>query len=273
MRVLPFTDQYDLLARLTGSDPQELRARDASRPQPVRRWLTVDDGGPRAAVTALMRPDDRLFLARHGDDPQALVVAAVATRREVALPVHLSVDEGETELITCLEEAGFETELVSEYFTVSFEDALRVLQGAWVPTGYSVHPVSDGDPDELFELDNRLRDGTPGTDGWRGNREWFDAELEDPAAYYFARHGTEAVALVRVWKNPSGPRFGFIGVVPEHRGTTLAAALIRTALTEAATWGHETFVTETALTNSVVHPRLSRLAQSRDGRFRQMVLR
>ncbi len=63
-----------------------------------------------------------------------------------------------------------------------------------------------------------------------------------------------------------------VGVRREYRGSTVAATLIKQALTAAASWGHDTFETSASLSNPVTYPWLVRIAQERLGRSRQMVL-
>ena len=102
-----------------------------------------------------------------------------------------------------------------------------------------------------------------------GNRMWFDAELSDsppfdPSGYIVAVDTSSGAltGLVRFWRNADGPRLGLIGVVPEHRGSGLAAALLKHAAAAACTWGHDAFVAETQSINSAVHPRLSKIGSS-----------
>jgi GNAT superfamily N-acetyltransferase len=83
----------------------------------------------------------------------------------------------------------------------------------------------------------------------------------------------EYVGLIRIWRNPAGPRLGLVGVRRDHRGSPLAPALLERALTAAETWGHPTFETETSSSNRVVYPRMQRVGAESLGRFFQMVRR
>jgi hypothetical protein len=62
--------------------------------------------------------------------------------------------------------------------------------------------------------------------------------------------------LVRIWRNPGEPSLGLIGVLPKHRHTTLAAEMLRRALTTASTWGSDTFTAATSPANPVIYPRM-----------------
>ena len=122
-----------------------------------------------------------------------------------------------------------------------------------------------------------LRNLVPGTDGWAGDVQALRAELTSPefdsSAYLVAveqSSGTLA-GLVRIWHNPSGPRLGLIGVLPAHRHKPLAAALLKEALSAAATWGFDEFVSQTSPANAHTYPRLRRMGLAPIGSFVQLV--
>jgi GNAT superfamily N-acetyltransferase len=226
-----------------------------------------------------LRPDDRMFLSFVCDDPAARGPLATAAAETLSRAVRTVVDATDTGAIAALETAGFTAELVSEASRIRFEDALAHLDRAWIPTGFSIQPANVVDEDRLFALDNALRRDVPGTDGWRGDRRWFHDELAeappfDPSAYLVGRddQNDALVGLVRIWRNPTGPRLGLIGVVPDYRNTVIAAALLERALTAASAWGHDTFTAETSLVNTVVHPRMRRIGAEVTSRFVQLVL-
>jgi len=278
VRVLRFADHYDLLSALVERSPTELQRRDLQRNQELQRWLALDAGQPVGAVTAFQRPDERTFLQFICREAGAYEPLAEAATTELGRPLHTVVDESNQEILEVLIEAGFATELTMERFEVPFDPALRILQRAWTPAAYRMHPADSVDRDALFELDNAIRGLVPGTDGWRGDRAMFEDELAeappfDPAAYLVAIHEpTGAYAgLVRIWRNPAGPRLGLIGVLPEHRGVPIAAALLRHALEAAADWGYDAFLTETSPENQSTYPLMRRLGAESRGRFHQLV--
>jgi GNAT superfamily N-acetyltransferase len=134
------------------------------------------------------------------------------------------------------------------------------------------------DEERLFVLDTTVRQDVPGTDGWRGDREWFREELAeappfDPTGYVVAVDDRTGgyVGLCRMWRNREGPRLGLIGVLRRYRATTIASALLRQTLIGAAGWGWETFTTEASVSNRHTHPRLVRIAAERTGRSLQMI--
>jgi len=273
-----FTDQYGLVATVYGTTPGELRARDERQGQPLQRWIAVSEGSAVAAVGTWQRPDDRIFLHFVGEDRSAYSDLTDAVVDTLGRSVYVFAEARDGELVDALQTAGFDVELVEERFRVRFDDALEWLRGAWVPSGLSIHTADAVDEDRLFTLDNTLRQLTLGTDGWQGDRAWFHDELAesppfDPSAYLVAvdnRTGDYA-GLVRIWRNPTGPRFGFIGVVPQYRTTTIAGALLRRALLAASEWGYETFTTETSPSNPTIHKRMRRLGAESLGQFYQMV--
>lgn len=278
VEIVRFTDEYELAAAVYDMAAAELRARDERQAQPSQRWLAVSDGEAAAAVSTWWRPDDRTFLYFVGPDRAAYSLLTDAVVDALDRPVHTFVDAEDGELVEALRSAGFEVEVVEERFRIRFDRVLTWLRRAWVPSGFSIHPADTVDEDRLFILDNTLRRDTPGTDGWRGDRDWFHDELTesppfDPSAYLVAvddRTG-EHMGLVRIWRNPTGPRFGLIGVLPDYRSTTIAGALLRQALLAASKWGHETFTAETSPANRLIYRRMSRIGAKSLGRFHQMV--
>ncbi|MBT8217239.1 MAG: GNAT family N-acetyltransferase [Acidimicrobiia bacterium] len=278
MTVRRFNGEYVAVAPLYDRTPEEVQARDRRQGQPLHRWIVWDAATAVAAVSTWRRPDDRLFLYFVGDAGSVGRLTATAIG-ELGRPVHTMADPAEAAMFDALRRAGFATEMVAERFAVRFTRALDRLRRAWTPTGYSVISAADADHDALFELDNLIRRDTPGTGGWVGDRAWFAEELAesppfDPATYLVGVDPTGSYAgLVRIWRNPAGPRFGLIGVAPPHRSTSLGAALIRQGLEAASGWGYDYFVTETSLANRVMHPRLARLADERLGVFHQLIRR
>ena len=279
MEVLRFADQYDLAASLYRVAPGELRAEDASNPRLVGRWLATEEGVAVAAVTAWVRPDGRVFLSFRCDVPRLRGLLGAAAANDLNRPVHITIDAGDTGTSESLAAAGFVTEVESERFVVQFDAAFRWLRRGSVPSGFHLISADTADRDRLFELDNRLRGFVPGTDGWQGDRRWFDAELNDsppfdPAGYVVAVHETSGdyAGLIRFWRNRSGPRLGLIGVLPTFRRSTIAAALLRAGLEAASTWGFNTFTTETSTSNRAIYPRLVRLGGTPTGRLHQLIL-
>ena len=272
-----FVDEYETVAVLHDMAGDELRNRDNRQGRPPR-WLAVVDGKPVGAVTAWRRPDDRTFLSFAGGRPDTYGPLASVVARDLTRSLYVWIDTDEVEDATALRAAGFVTELEMEKFRVGFGAVLARLKRAWIPSGFAVHAADEVDEDRLFELDNTLRQDVPGTDGWRGDRAAFSEELAetppfDPSAYLVGVDGRtgEYGGLVRIWRNPSGPRLGLVGVLRPYRTTSLASALLQQALAAASEWGHKAFVTETSLSNRAIHPRLRQLGAESLGRFLQLV--
>lgn len=275
VEVLRFTDQYDATAALYGISADELRRRDGAD---VLRWLALRSGSVVGAVNPWLRPDRRMFLSYVGADGASYGPLAEAVAAEARQSLHTMVEAGDTEAIGSLQAAGFVPENVIERFLIRFDDALAPLARVPTPSGFSLHGADEVDEDRLFTLDNAIRNDVPGSDGWRGDRAWFREELED--APPFDRGGYvvavddgngEYIGLVRIWRNPSGPRLGLVGVLRQYRGTLVAPALLRRALTAAASWGSPTFTTETSPSNRAIYPRMRRIGAESMGRAIQLV--
>lgn len=277
IEVVRFTDQYEPAAVVYGTSAAALRERDERQDQPLQRWLAVQGAAVVAAVSTWSRPDDRTFLHLVGHRA-AYPRLTEAVVEELRRPVHTSAAADDAESVKLLRSAGFDIELVEERFRIRFDEALGRLRRTWAPPGLSIHPADSVDAEKLFHLDSRLRQDTPGTDGWRGNREWFHAELSesppfDPSAYLVAidERDDGYVGLVRLWRNPTGPRLGLIGVVPEYRHTTIAAALLERALRRASQWGQDTFTVDTSPSNRVIYKRMGLLGAKSLGQSYQLV--
>ena len=238
--------------------------------------MAVDEGVAVAVVTAWLRPDDRLFLVPGWTDASGLAALAASVGDELGRSVSLQVDFDD-DLIGVLLRERFVIETVSEAFEVPFDNVLGALARAKQTSGYSIVSAADAAEDRLFDLDNELRNLVRGTDGWSGDRAWFHQELSeappfDATAYLVAVHETSGdyVGLVRVWRNPAGPRLGIVGVLAPHRSTTLAAMLLGQALEAASRWGSATFLTEVSIEDQVLYPRALRYGGMSRGRFAQL---
>lgn len=255
MHVTAFNGDYEAIAGLLGTTPDELRGRDQNN-GPPDRWVATDGARAVGVATTALRPDNRLLVRFATADPSTIAPLAAAVRREAGQPLYTSVDSADSETVASLNEAGFRTALDSARFRIRFDAILPVLQRAWTPADYRIISAADADRDQLLALDNALRDLVPGLDGWAADRQWMDDELADsppfdPEAYLIAVHEDTGryAGLMRVWRNKSGPRIGLLGVLHGDRTPSLAAALLKQALTAASTWGFDEFTTETSPSN------------------------
>ena len=277
VRVVSFNDQYELVAPLYGLNADDLRARDERQGQALQRWVAIDDGTPVGAFLTWLRPDDRMFLMFKVSDPRAYRPLSDVAVDALGRSVSTICDDADTDHLEALQDAGFRIETTSDRFVIPFAAILRRVARAWVPSGYAIRSVIDLDEDRVFELDNKVRNLVPGTDGWYGDREWFGEELRspgfDPSAYLVAvEEATDSYAgLLRIWRNLDGPRLGLVAVLPEHRVRSLAAALLKQGLQAASEWGFDELATETSPQNPDTYPGLIRMGLQPVGRFHQLI--
>jgi GNAT superfamily N-acetyltransferase len=217
-----------------------------------------------------------MFLLYRGA-PMSFAALTEAASRSLQQTLYTTVDLRDVGASDVLQSAGFETEVVNERFRIRFDRAIQCVRRAWVPSGCSIRSAVDVDIRRLFTLDNTLRQDVPGTDGWRGNWDWFREEVTDDPAFDPSTYlvgiddGTgEYAGLVRIWRNPDGPRLGLLAVLPQYRNTVIGAALLKQALTAAVNWGYEAFDTETSPANPVTYPRMARLGAQSRGRSAQL---
>ncbi|MDJ0663785.1 MAG: GNAT family N-acetyltransferase [Acidimicrobiia bacterium] len=277
MRVVRFTNQYELVAPLYDIGADDLRARDERQGQSLQRWFAIDDGVPVGAFLTWLRPDDRMFLMFKVTDPRSYRPLSNVAVDVLGRSVSTVCEDAETDHLAALRDAGFRIETTSDRFVIPFDAILPRVARAWVPSGYVIRSVADLDEDRAFELDNKVRNLVPGTDGWYGDREWFGEELRsqefDPSAYLIAvEEATDTYAgLIRVWRNLDGPRLGLVAVRPDHRVRSLAAALLKQGLQAASEWGFNTLTTETSPQNRNTYPGLIRMGLQPVGRFHQLI--
>lgn len=204
-----------------------------------------------------------------GADVEDLVHAAILGRDQ---PVYVNADSAD---IGTYEELGFTEVVAFESFSVSFESCVAQLDRARLPAWCQVIDAHAADVQRLSDLDNLLRSDIAGTEGWNAGVDWMRQEVSAPGVHRYAylvatvRETGEYIGLIRVWRNPSGPRLGMVGVVKEFRGSLVGPALIQRALASASTWGFAEFVTETQFTNRSIYARLKDVGTSQ-GVFAQM---
>lgn len=240
----------EVIAGLLGVDVEKLAARDRVY-QPVARWVALDDKRPIGLATALIRPDDRLFLSCRLTDESVFAPLLDAAVADLDRPVHLSIADHQQDRLRLADLAGFQVEVRNENFEVPFWSALE-RTGSGHSARVELVQADQVDRDQLFTLDNELRQDVPGCEGWRGDRRWFEDEMTgdtfEPRAYVVARDraGGQLIGLCRIWRNPVAPTLGLIGVRRTHRTGYPARMLLHAALSAASTWGSETFVAQTA---------------------------
>lgn len=119
--------------------------------------------------------------------------------------------------------------------------------------------VIDTDLSALTELDNRLRQDVPGTEGWQDTAAGVADSLRDdeldPDLYLVAvdRHTGSYDGIIRVWMRQAVPKLGFIGVVRPLRRTRLAAMLLGEVADRLARRGVQFIATSTDVTNAASH--------------------
>lgn len=263
------------VARFLACDLDELQRRDDVQ-KPQGRWLAVDADRGVGLATVFDRPDGRTFVSIRSESAPAAALLLRTLVAEVDARLHISVHHDDDVLLGAVQQLGFEPEVVSEAFAVPFAAARQALPDRPGSPRYEMLRADQVDPETLFDLDTRLRQSVPGTDGWRGDRAWFDAELHppafDPETYLVARERASGVSvgLIRFWREPAGASLGLLGVIESHRSGVPALMLLRAGLEAAHRWQFETFNTHTARPR--LQARLRRMGAQTAGHFGQYVL-
>jgi GNAT superfamily N-acetyltransferase len=161
------------------------------------------------------------------------------------------VDEAETERLQALEHLGFRVHR-RELTLVLPTDVARVP----APGGLRALRADEVEEERLRLLDDELRQGVPGTRGWRWPAEDFRQETYltaqfDPAVYLVATDtARDHLGICRVWIRPEHPRLGFIGVRRSHRRNGVARWLIGEAFATLHDRGEREVWTEVDETNA-----------------------
>lgn len=210
----------------------------------------------------MIRPDGRRFV-RARDLPGAS-----------AGEVYCTVDEADADALALCERLGFVVNRRESRYLIPTD----ALPAAPLPAGIALLSADEVDRDRLRLLDDALRQDVPGTDGWRwdeaGFREEFD-DAYDPSTYLVAvaEATEEYVGLVRVWRNPSGPRLGMVGVLPRHRRRGVARALMAQAFAVLHAGGDSEVSTEIDDANEASRALLLPLGARRAGGSVELVRR
>jgi ribosomal protein S18 acetylase RimI-like enzyme len=173
-------------------------------------------------VNAVIRPDGRRFV-------RARDLAGAITGE-----VFCTVDESDADALALCQRLSFVVNRRESRFLIPTDPDVTGLCAASVPEGFDLVRADEVDLDRLRLLDDALRQDVPGTDGWRWDEAGFRAEFDgafEPETYLIAVDEAtgEYAGLVRVWRNPSGPRLGMIGVLRRYRRRGLARALLARA--------------------------------------------
>jgi GNAT superfamily N-acetyltransferase len=138
---------------------------------------------------------------------------------------------------------GFEPHRREIEFLFSPDPERTGLTGVLLPDGLALLPISDVDERALRELDDRLREDLPGSEGWVNDvgefhDYTFDERWFDPATYLALTQALVAVdddrrqfaGLVRLRANGNRSRLGLVGVARPYRRRGMARAMLASAL-------------------------------------------
>jgi len=206
---------------------------------------------------ATRRPDGRWFVRSPDDD-------------EPGVDLYATVDENE---IAVYAARGFVVHRRENHYLVPTGTVPQVEP----PAGFELLTADRAEEDRLRELDDRLRQDVPGSDGWRWDAVGFRAELAgadfDPTVYIVAVHREEYIGIARVWMHRPIPRLGFVGVSRPYRRRGIALALLSRAFGVLASRGIPEVTTEIDETNVASRMLLEGLGARRVGGSAELLLR
>jgi ribosomal protein S18 acetylase RimI-like enzyme len=243
-----------------------------ARVAPGVHWHALDDDEVAGRGYALHRPDGRVFISvdTWRDDVFGLLVAAVV--HDLRRDLYTIVDEADAGELERWSAEGFEPHRREGTYLVPTAPEATGLHGVAVPAGFTLISADAADIDRLRALDELLREDVPGSDGWVNDpeefREYtFDSRMFDPATYLVAVHepSGQYAGLVRVWKHPTQPRLGLVGVRRSCRRRGLARALLAAAFAPLHARGRSHVLGEVDATNAASTALLTGLDARRTG--------
>jgi RimJ/RimL family protein N-acetyltransferase len=237
----------------------------------VSVWETHEGEDLVGAVRVLIRPDQRTLVSfgECRDDAYAPLLARVDA--EMGCELYTSADESDHATRERLGTLGFVVDRLEHAYRIPLDPRRLRLLDLGPPPGVTLISAAAADLDRLRLLDDALRQGTPGSEGWRWSAEEFRDETFsdgfDPATYLVAveQDTGEYAGLVRLWMKEAGPRFGFVGVAPRFRRTRVTYALLSTVLAEVHRRGHREVVGEIDATNRASNGIAARAGAERVG--------
>lgn len=223
--------------------------------RPALTWRALDGDLVAGEVSARLRPDNRWFLYFDTWRADAYPPLADAVARDLGCDLHVTLEDAEYDALDACAQAEFTVHRRESYYRIPTDPAVTGLARAMLPAGLDVLSAADADITRLRLLDDALRQGVPGSKGWRWDAEEFRAEtfspFFDPATYLVAvdRASGEYAGLVRIWRNRAGPRLGLIATSAQYRRRGIARALLGQVFAVLAARGDTSVVGEAHDTN------------------------
>lgn len=255
---------------------------------PVMERIEIIDGGGQweardgavriGRLRAITRPDQRTFLSFRdcrGDAYAPLLARAVAKLDRALL--HTWVAEQDEAELRRLGQLGFMVSRREHRYRIPVAPARIRFPDAVPLSGIRLISAADADLDRLRLLDDTLRDQTPGTDGWQWTPTDFREETFSDgfhaATYRVAVEEWTGgyIGLVRVWLKQTGPRFGFIGVLPCWRRTRVTYGLLAVVFQELHRRGYPDVIGEIDAANWAANAIAARAGAVRNGGAYELV--
>lgn len=227
-----------------------------ARPTRTATWNLVRDGATVASAYAICRPDRRWFVSVDSWRDQDHEPLANAMINDLSHDLFTRIDGSDPAALELWSRYGFEPHRREIEFLISPDPGRTGLREVLLPVGLVLLSADEVDETGLRELDERLRDDLPGSDGWVNDPaefrdHTFDERRFDPSSYLVAvdDERRQFAGLVRVWSSGSRSRLGLIAVTRPYRRRGLARAMLAAAFTPVHERGHREVMAETDAKN------------------------
>lgn len=203
------------------------------------------------------------------EDHEPLVNAMVA---DLPHDLYTRIDGSDPAALELWSRSGFQPHRREIEFLFSPDPSRTRLGSASLPEGLTLLGADEVDETALRELDDRLRDDVPGTEGWINDpaefRDYtFDEAQFDPATYRVAvdDEHRQFAGLVRIWANDNRSRLGLVAVGRPYRRRGLARAMLASALRPVHEGGVHLVMAEVDATNAASLALLSSIGATETG--------
>jgi ribosomal protein S18 acetylase RimI-like enzyme len=242
------------------------------------QWEARSSAGSAGRVLAWRRPDRRWFVSFREVASEAYGPLVTNLSRDIGETLYTTVDYTDEHRFEHLCAVGFRPVRRETIYAIAVADALEALGEAGLPDGYVLQNVLEVPESALRQLDDRLRQEVPGTNGWEWDAQGFREETHDsaefdPGLYWIVAEAStdERVGIVRVWNRPDAPRIGLVAVLPRHRRRGISRALLGTVFRTLRLRGVGSVVTEVDDANEAALGLLIRLGGRRVGALVEML--
>ncbi|MFF5448800.1 GNAT family N-acetyltransferase [Streptomyces sp. NPDC012888] len=196
------------------------------------QWQAELDGRTVGYADVSRRPDGRAFVSIDVWQDLAFGRLADAILADLPTPLHTLVGEGDSDLMSRWERAGFTPGRREWEYVLPTDPRATGLEASPPAAGVTILPGEAADQSLLCALHHAIREEVDATVGWRTMpaevlpRPSATRTPGDPSKYAVAVRDGAYVGLVRVAPVPRRARIGLVAVLAGHQRQGVGRALL-----------------------------------------------